>query len=1056
MPAGQGPPPELAGLFPQLQGPTTARDKAHRLAWADVQRTDINQRYGPSADPTQSHWLNKFDLGNLSQVMWGRVVDTVPYVNAYKVQVENGTTTILCTMLAQTSLQPSGVRDYGHLQPGTGVFFLLHPASTFGLIFGVEPEFVRDPRVGVSDFISQAGRAGLAVEDSHKAPFQLPNNSTIVDWSAGRPFDSTGAGEKGWMASTGLGVHIDDFMAFLRANEETGVWAFYNDDLLRVAGHNLQVWTACREREDLDDENEVSSIEQATPYFWEGLGLLRIDKGGPDTWSTTVPVRESGEAPIGFFTYDATKLAIEIPNLGEAAQTTFDAQYKSFDSGPLTEPVSQGMSQGAQAPPIANSPLTADAVADLFREYPDASWQLDPNLQCYSAVEPAVDDQQGFYRLRDFQGYLGQAHKRIVQLPAQPVPGFPQTFSNYFQHPGVYEENLSLTGRKSIRTAHEYMVVRSIAIPSPKQMRRQEDLKGDGAGNYKAAGAIGSGSDHVIKGQIPNTSGQDDGLIHALGFLDKQAFIFNWEGDHPFEYHRRDWYLPEEGDLGYIPNMPPPAFNQLQTRTQLPTPLPVSLWVDHRYGYVNYYPGMSYSGLLESGGFIHGDSWGSEIRSHNGNIYLDAPGNIYLRAGKNVVVEGGKDVIARAKYSVDVSASLKDVRVKAEHGVYILGGNDNCGGVLIESKAQQPALDFKGKQGEDATLGGVLIKASNSMIGLCSNLQIITADCAVQHPPAFLVNMPGGRIRILTDFVERFMTSAAFDVFITGSPCNNNTATTQLQGAQGQNNPLQGPQDASSASSSGPDATVPELAGYTGPVGPVNIGFTGTSETVEGGGPLGNPTVTYANEFWSGRALLGGALRVVGQVVSTDCIYAMGDFCSIQGHFFSPRAATVAGRVTTLKGDALNTVQQTVSYTATRSGALNNIAVQELNAMLAYPITSLSDAGFTYRNIDQYKTSDWTTPEPRWHQLNRAANKAGNGATAVWTEKPVWTADGRPTYPYPGYEPWAVNASLLTIGTALINLDNGLAYDRSGGLYESPKYGAETPVVPDGNYPTIF
>lgn len=1053
MAAGQGPPPELQGLF-EGQG-RAARDKAHRLAWADVQRTDLNQRFGPSADPTQSHWISKFDLGNASRIMWGRIVDAVPYVNAYKVQVENGVTTLICTMLSQTSLQPGGVRDYGHLQPGTPVFFFLHPQTAFGLIVGVEPEYMRDGRAGTSDFISQAGRSGLAVEDSHKTPFQLENNSQIVDWSAGRPFDSITAGEKGWMAATGLGIHVDDFMTFMRVSEETGVWGFYPDDVLRAAGHNLQVWSACREREDLDDEGEVTSVEQYTPYLWEGLGLFRADGGGnKNSWSTTVPARGTS-ATIGMITYGGEPTPITIPNLGKAAQDNWDSQYGSITGGEETSEVTEGQGQAGLPPDPVMNQAVANAESQLFREYADYEWQLDPELQCYSAVEPAVDDQQGFYRLRDFYGYLGQGHKRTLQLPPQPVPGFAQAYSAQFQLPGVYEENLSLTGRKSLRTAHEYFVVRALPVPSPKQVKRQEDAGGDGVGNYKASGALGTGSDHKVKGQIPNDTGHDDGLIHALGFLDKQTFVFNWEGDHPFDYHRRDWYLPEEADLGYVPNTPQADYGVLRTATHLPTPTPVPMWVDHRYGYVNYYPGLSYMGLLESGGVLHGDSWGTEVRSSNGSLYLDAPADVYIRAGRNVVIEAGKDVIAKAKYSVDVSASLKDVRIKAEHGVYILGGNDKCGGVLIETLADQPALDFEGKQGEDVTVGGILLKAPRSMIGMCSDLHIITAECTTERKPAFLVNMPGGRIRILTDFVERFLTSAAFDVFITGSPCDEDAAVTRSVSAEEGYAEPRGPENTSSAASTGPDATVPELAGMEGPVGPVNTGFLGPGG-LEGDMAFGGPAVTYANEYWSGRALLGGALRVAGQVVTSDSVYANGDFCTVQGHFFSPRASTVGGRVTTLKGDVLSSVEQAVTYTKTRSTELFGIMDGELNAMLGYPITEVCGATFSYRSVGQYKTENWTVPEPRWHQLNRAAKKAGAGTTAVWTEKPVWTPAGDPTYPYPGYERWAVAASVLTMDTALINLDNGLAYDRSGGLYEAPKYGDQRAVVPEGNYPTIF
>ena len=71
-------------------------DRARRLAWDMARYTDINQRLDGASDPTRSHWLHKLDLGHGYRFTFGRVVDAIAYVNAYKVQVEGGGTTMWC------------------------------------------------------------------------------------------------------------------------------------------------------------------------------------------------------------------------------------------------------------------------------------------------------------------------------------------------------------------------------------------------------------------------------------------------------------------------------------------------------------------------------------------------------------------------------------------------------------------------------------------------------------------------------------------------------------------------------------------------------------------------------------------------------------------------------------------------------------------------------------------------------------------------------------------------------------------------------------------------
>jgi hypothetical protein len=65
-------------------------------------------------------------------------------------------------------------------------------------------------------------------------------------------------------------------------------------------------------------------------------------------------------------------------------------------------------------------------------------------------------------------------------------------------YPGVFEENISLTGKWSVRSAHGIVLEKSLPIAVPKQVVLPQDPSGDNATTYKAAGALGSGPDHLV------------------------------------------------------------------------------------------------------------------------------------------------------------------------------------------------------------------------------------------------------------------------------------------------------------------------------------------------------------------------------------------------------------------------------------------------------------------------------------------------------------------------------------------------------------------------------
>jgi hypothetical protein len=906
-------------------------DRARRLAWWDVQRTDINQKIDPATDPTHSHWIHKLHLQAGPTFLRGRVVDSIAYTNCHKVQFGMWGT-MWCQMLTPTATQPMGARHIGQLSVGCEVLVLWHKDDNSGIIIGVIPDAQTNSQTAMADFISQQARSGLLVDEAHHYPVCLPHASLITDWSAGRPLDATTEGEQGNITETGLLDFIDSFMTLKRVDEECGLWTFWHDQMTRLAGHNFQLWTAGYEREDLDDEGEFDKIEGHTPYYWEALG--------------------------------------------------------AFELG-----------------------------INVSREIPTKCWQKDPNLQGYSGVEPCDDHQQAFYRLRDFYGYLGQAHKRILVLPpvddnssdqllgaagagglsdicssehcdlSSCAPDGLNTLSQKHIYPGVFEENLTLTGRYAVRSAHEIILSKHVLIPGPKQMARPEDPRGDGTGNYRAAGhpAFGSGQEHKVVGEIRTPDGDDVTQIRAAGFLDTHAFVFNWIGDHPFYYHKVDWYLPEEAGLKYLAGdkpsvaFDPPYFDELQCHHFLNAPKAIPIKVDHRYHEVKYYPNHSYFALLADGGIVIGDGFGAELKLANGSVWVTAPGDVNLMAGRDVVSFAGHDLIMRAKNSFDLTATKRDGRIKAKRNLW-MAATGECGGILIESMAKGAWFDAEGKTGEEVTLGGIVIKAKDSILTQHAADMSFSLSKGSQGPQQGAFSFDAGldgRVRFKSQFFERFLGhgGAALDFWTAG----------------------------------------------------------------ECGG------IIRGAEYREDGALICTPLVVTDSILSAKCIGAQQDLVSLRGHVITKQAKKTNNLVGGLQdGKALQ--DKLDEFKKRANATLPQIGEQELEShcdrLLHY---SCTDAEFSFRSVKQYRTTDFVLFESRWQQLARV----GGAGVNFWVEEGV-----RDTYPYPGKEK-LLGTSYRTLDPKLYDVTTGVANAR-GAAYEDPEFNTPERHVLNDMYTVII
>ncbi len=620
----------------------------------------------PVADPNSN--LSGFKSGGFQdtgRVCLGWIMDGTSIANCYRVHVEKGRAPIIATALTNTSPVCFGATEINTYAPGTPVVVMVHDRVSTGYILGAAPGVLDIGTRAYHDYITQASRK--RVDDVHKKYIKQPIGGQIVDWSAWRPFDATLGSEWGAVSTTGLKVTLDDFMIQVAVNEFTGIYGFYHDSMLRVAGYNLQTWTAGHERDAYMDQAEYNDFQGYSPYPWEAVGLLQpgtemVQEYAPDTY----------QCPNGKPYYAHWENKHEYQQPYHRTQ-----QYFGY--------LGQGYRFTVQAPP-----------QDLERW----TYQMGQTGSPGSVYDSSIQSLDG---------------------AAQNCTAGPDKLTAYTERPpyGLHEDNVAQDGRRFMASAKGIVIAKRMLLPQPSRLKRPEAGDGDDATtNYKAASKFGAGPEHIITGDI-KTSGDFPNLQRASAVLDLHGYLFNYAGLHPFHWHAKDYKTWEQEELQYAQyNHVVPNYAQLKGSMYLKEPEPKKLKIDHRYNQQNFYETEASISLLEDGSVVIGDGYGAEIKMSGGCLTLSAPGDVWVKAGRHAQTWAGSDVIQRANGNVDISTTEKSVRIKAEQNVMILAGNDSSsseGGVLIESRAKTQEYDFE-KPGDDVRFGGVVLRAPNSNV----------------------------------------------------------------------------------------------------------------------------------------------------------------------------------------------------------------------------------------------------------------------------------------------------------------------------------------------------
>lgn len=580
------------------------------------------------SDPWGSGSLYLTRLGHGGRLKVGRIVYSLPYLNWYRVLVEEEGDFACLHASPDTTLGPMGPRSTAMLAPGSLALLVLHPTDPMGYIIAALPDITENGRLVYPDWISQGSNVGFKREGYYDEVLALTDSGDFVDLSCNRPQDAT-VFDWGRISDLGGLIHQDLFYHQFRISETCGLFLHYINELSRLTGMNLDVITAGSERQDRDDEGEYTTQYGETPYPWEAMGVFSV---------------------------------------GDEALRETDHKEVQY-------------------------------------EKPEA------------ALEPKEDDQQAFYRYREFGGYLGQGRIREVQLPPKDVELY-RYGQNDEKSPVVFREHIGLDGSYSLASAKSVFIAKRPTLGNIKQTKLPEDHTGDHTENYKSAGVQGDGDEHVV-GDVSGEagSGPNAAALGAAATVQQHAYAFNWKPLVGFHYHAKDWVLGEEEESPFAQGFQKPELNKLASQQWLDVPESKEYKVDDRFGDSKFYQIMSHISLTDEGYIVISTGEGASITLGGGNITLACPGDLLVQTGRSVIQLAGDDFVVKARNSADITATDKDVRIKAQKNLQVASAE---GGILLESRAATEAHEYKEKQGEDVVSSGIVMRAPRSRVATMS------------------------------------------------------------------------------------------------------------------------------------------------------------------------------------------------------------------------------------------------------------------------------------------------------------------------------------------------
>ena len=362
-------------------------------------------------------------------------------------------------------------------------------------------------------------------------------------------------------------------------------------------------------------------------------------------------------------------------------------------------------------------PREAAGVAKDGIELYDREAQLNPKAsEDRFGLEPVEDLQGSFVRYKEFEGFLGDLRRRFVVMPNLDLDRrvYGREATDPAQYKGLMEEVIGIDGSYLLRSAKGIGFEKSVWIPVPESIYPRDNPKGD----HNFENVAGADMDFS---EYPEEEAPGSTLARTR---DYQSHDLNKRKSEPINQRDKDWAIRDDIEDETPQIKTPGNFQEeIPPLTHYDTfeqPLPVmeeELICPTGDRKSRYYQGKAFMGLLPDGSILLRDAYGSELRMCGGNIEISCPGDVVMRNGRTIQLWGGKDVIIKSHDNLEMSTAKGSARLKAEHNLEIMGGNDTTGGVLIENRGSGDTNDFS-ELGDSAVIGGLVLKSTRSQVAV--------------------------------------------------------------------------------------------------------------------------------------------------------------------------------------------------------------------------------------------------------------------------------------------------------------------------------------------------
>lgn len=225
----------------------------------------------PEADPASLASIRKQRDPSTGRKCFGVIRYAIPHLGTYVVDVENGRSVVA----RNGSIGDFGTGALLHqcLSAGTGVYMLVDRYTNIGTILCAVPSSQADYASAFCDSVSAGSGVGFYASAHYTEVVRnLADHAGGLLIEGDHPIDAL-SGDHTVTTLTGVGLHIDSEMAYLRTSEICGLFVFREDGHTRLTGESLEVESAAHRHESGIAVQECYAYTGHYFYPWEAQGL---------------------------------------------------------------------------------------------------------------------------------------------------------------------------------------------------------------------------------------------------------------------------------------------------------------------------------------------------------------------------------------------------------------------------------------------------------------------------------------------------------------------------------------------------------------------------------------------------------------------------------------------------------------------------------------------------------------------------------------------------------------------------------------------------------------